>query len=129
MNGRQIKFRVWDGERMHLPAESPWWQLTAEGQPWHRQGQEEPDAVLMQYTGLIDAEGEEIFEGDILGLPGAPQGAGPVVFKNGAWCVDRGDGSLPWYFNSKSHREIILDALVVKGNLFENPELMDYDDA
>lgn len=65
------------------------------------------DDVLMQFTGLLDKNGKEIYEGDIL------RGLGKVYFHQGKFCVEYGE---EWGWISKN-AEII-------GNIYENPELL-----
>lgn len=61
---REIKFRAWNGKKM-----------LCSGFSLHRDGQIEPgyhhqdltiDSPLMQFTGLTDNHGNEIYEGDIV---------------------------------------------------------------
>ena len=78
---------------------------------------------LMQYTGLHDSYGVEIYEGDKihLDIPDSYgsynyNNIGVVIFKAGSFMVDWGEISDLLY-------GIHLDA-VVKGNIYENPELV-----
>lgn len=70
---------------------------------------------IMQYTGLKDKNGKEIYEGDIL------DDNKPWVVKsstNGAWMLDYANGSGEKYlYPIMQHLEII-------GNIYENPELL-----
>ena len=80
-------------------------------------------AILMQYTGLHDAKGREIYEGDIVKHDGFYVGDGHyesgvdvVEFDDG--CYLGGDGELNSY-------EIVNKGIEVIGNIYENPELLD----
>ena len=70
------------------------------------------DAVVMQYTGLTDAKGKEIYEGDI-GRYDSSTGVVFWDFLHGRWWL-----SLPY-----PSARIYWDDVEIIGNVFENPEL------
>lgn len=74
--------------------------------------------VLMQFTGLHDKNGTEIYEGDIIiGLNGVN---GTVIFKDGAFCFSVDMNPLVdfmVYSNTNEWATII-------GNIHEHPELL-----
>ena len=59
MENREIKFRAWNGEKMI----SPDYLIGLEG---NTSAELPSDLTLMQFTGLTDKNGKEIYEGDIL---------------------------------------------------------------
>jgi hypothetical protein len=75
---------------------------------------------LMQFTGLLDKNGKEIYEGDWLcGEDGLP---GNVYFDSDhlAWFVDFGGD-----FEINPLADLGIEYFEVTGNIYENPELLE----
>ncbi len=141
---REIKFRAWDKEKKRMYAgvgifPFPWnertrnssWSFSADGttvNPYHE------DFALMQYTGLKDKNGKEIYGGDVveitsnmvLLLTGKPTGNITTT----RYRVVYSSEDLIWYVidnkGDKSRAKFYLEGGDVKiiGNIYENPELM-----
>ncbi len=107
---RPIKFRAWDTDKKAmLPAQD----LTQARAHWTWLG--EFDFPLMQFTGLTDKNGREIYEGDIISNW---QASANEVFWDECGFAMRNyhAGSLPFWSYAASS--------VVVGNVFENPDLI-----
>ena len=74
---------------------------------------------LMQYTGLKDKNGVEIYEGDI--LSGSKYGYGVVVWKQYQYLLDYIDKTQ--YMKLDWLGMVVQDGCEVIGNIYENPEL------
>ena len=127
---RQIKFRVWDGELM-LPAESiqfdtetvevliPCDAFGCEGHPIEY---DFGNVVLMQYTGLCDKNGKEIYEGDIVETD---LGRGVVVFDSAAFLIrNLEDDEYYGFEDFFSLYEGGCYLVEVIGNKYQNSELL-----
>lgn len=60
---REIKFRAWNGERMK---EVLTWGFNEKFIRTPKESSPEQDFKIMQYTGLKDKNGKEIYEGDVV---------------------------------------------------------------
>lgn len=121
---REIKFRCWDTEnKQMLDVQELDWQDSYDGQPMIRTTMyndyfDTEDVILMQYTGLKDKNGKEIYEGDIV---------------KSYYYIDTPDGEQERY-NKKviKYNDVLceynIDAfenIEVIGNIYENPELVE----
>jgi len=107
---RDIKFRAWDGKRMFdafdlIPElNRPVGNITV--------GTFKPSTIMLQYTGMKDRTGKEIYEGDIVDTG---QGLiAPVTYHGGCFGVT----------NSEKGRTIYSTGFEVIGNVYENPDLL-----
>jgi uncharacterized phage protein (TIGR01671 family) len=114
---REIKFRAWDGQnKTTYPHHNMYyWEGTGLGQakPWWI----EDDTPIMQYTGLKDKNGKEIYEGDIVKYKdGATdfEFTAPIVFNSGCFRADTILGMRAFYFSPE-----------ILGNIYETPELLE----
>ena len=107
-----LKFRAWDG----LNKTMSFW--TMNDLCNHTDDSTEKPSPLeewMQYTGLKDKNGKEIYEGDILDNEGARQKY-EVIFHNGCFCISQ--GGLGYHIFNEKKVEVI-------GNIYENKDLLE----
>jgi uncharacterized phage protein (TIGR01671 family) len=112
---RTIKFRAWsnkwdkmiyhnlDGYTIDVHANTAW-----------MDGCDDECVVLMQFTSLLDKNGKEIYEGDIVNQDGYSVNV-EVVFYGSRFCLKKQMGFSD-YIPAKN--------LIVIGNVYENPELL-----
>jgi uncharacterized phage protein (TIGR01671 family) len=82
------------------------------------------NCVLMQFTGLLDKNGREIFEGDILGIEGLSQYSVIWHKENCAWKVTNNRDLSSEYLGDMEHCGNKLLLLSVLGNIYEHPDLL-----
>jgi uncharacterized phage protein (TIGR01671 family) len=141
----RFKFRAWDKERkemrqVRLMDWSDWWVTT--GGTWERLpaleygernsfNNEETDRhILMQYTGLVDRNGKDIYEGDIIKgeaitwsdsghYAGTRVTLGIVKYDHARFYLeDKETSARPDLAMGSAYHEII-------GNIYEHPELLE----
>jgi len=115
---REIKFRAWDGEQMIAPCNL--WDRDDSPIEWLN-NLPYPDSILMQYTGLKDKNGKEIYERDLfwwnwLGSPILRE----VEFHNGCFIGRDIEHIVPM----EHLGDFPLKEIEVIGNIYENPELL-----
>ena len=124
---REIKFRAWDTrlpfkkEGEHILKEMIYFDLFELDETYICESGTylEGDCKLMQYTGLKDKKGVEIYEGDLITHESRnAKQPHSVLFNLGlaAWC---GDYGLKYPL-----QESELEEVEVIGNIYENPELL-----
>jgi uncharacterized phage protein (TIGR01671 family) len=121
---REIKFRAWhkDLKKMFKIG-----QITLEEGTWNFEPNDrdfigmsipyQPSFVLMQYTGIHDKNGKEIYEGDIVEITKeCVCEKGIIVFKNGCFFIKVKENLLALYnceFNNYKVKKL--------GNIYDNP--------
>lgn len=148
---REIKFRAWDGERMeydiavgrHTKDTCQWNTVVVldDGAVWVPE--EQSEFQVMQFTGLHDRNGREIYEGDIVLMlytdwPSKPAAdprrledylrsiskTGTVLHDpdTGGYEVEYRDGRFgPWRWHLRPGKHGRVEVI---GNIHENPELL-----
>lgn len=116
---REIKFRAWDGEKMG-------WVPIKAVQVGDYLEMEGTTLTLMQYTGLKDKNGKEIYEGDIIARLTKSHGFAEhhQKFEVVRWVKRTGYEPFQSLKPSNISTDLKVHAVTVMGNIFENPELL-----
>lgn len=119
---REIKFRAWDGEKIQKdfiigrPQAADCLSIMTD-EKFALKQYSLKEWKVMQYTGLKDKHGKEIYEGDIMAIKTTYHSYPiSVIFSEGAFSFKE-DGSYGTLAEWNEHSEII-------GNIWENPELL-----
>ena len=137
---RNIKFRAWNKNTKKMYKIG---QITLEKGTWNYEPDNreyvgmsipyQPSFMLMQYTGLKDENGKEIYEGDIIefsydmfvGNFDTFVAKGKVVFEEGAFYVEVFENERTTKDEAYLLYSINLDTIEVIGNIYDNPELLE----
>ena len=109
---RDIKFRAWDevSEKM-----LNWNEFLDTNMKNTFIAPESTGLILMQYTGLHDKNGKEIYEGDIVKYENM---TGKIMFFNGSFILSDLEETEEWELG------VINEDIEVIGNIYDNPELL-----
>ena len=130
---KELKFRVWDKEsKLMMPVEELIWDKGAIYLIWALRAEDGEDGIgydmapdeaqIMQFTGLHDSQGREIYEGDVVRISWEtddgehPSTVGLVDFADGSFYVKTRTGG--YYYWTGYEVEVL-------GNVHQNPELLE----
>jgi uncharacterized phage protein (TIGR01671 family) len=130
---REIKFRVWDkgttrnasmfnisGFVLHGSEYRIWYEFKYDGQTQiFNRSYSKRDLILMQYTGLKDNNGKEIYEGDVVKETWRVEPC-LVGFDYGQFALCSPDGT----YYTELYSQDMDENLEIIGNIYENPELL-----
>jgi hypothetical protein len=108
---REIKFRAYhEGHGRKAPARMVYDDKPGDSLRWLADGQ---PVFVMQFTGLRDRTGKEVYEGDVLRVDFRDPGYKPINV-----VVEWNNDDVCWYVGAPGQY------LTVIGNVYEHPELL-----
>jgi len=122
---REIKFRAWDNDRKKMFVDRKWVEYRhnssgeMEAVNYNRKGDEQK-LIILQYAGLKDMDGVEIYEGDVVEWVSRHKGAIKKKHIDALKWDDEGACFLLYPFIFEPYAA---DMKLI-GNIHENPELL-----
>ncbi len=117
---RELKFRVWDGKYMEQVCELAW---TVGGLRWSGPGVGDgcipkDNHIIMQFTGLKDKDGEDVYEGDIVEI-WSDYGSRKHRIEQVIYTENSASFDTEWV------DDWLTCTFEVIGNIYQNPELLE----
>jgi uncharacterized phage protein (TIGR01671 family) len=127
----QTKFRAWDGTKMWKHA-VPILGKAYNGGTINVSDQEDGgfnkfiNGILLQFTGLVDCEGKEIWESDIIEEFGVKAFRRVVAWdtENAAWGYKGKHKNYNWAHEWGESQGATLQSMKIIGNIYEHPQLL-----
>lgn len=124
---REIKFRAWDSKKNKFIANGDpmdlYYSARINAFMFDNDNYDlDRNTVFLQYTGLHDKNGKEIYEGDIISV-GDDKNIGEVIY-NSAHCAFIVIGK-PWRCGCVHLGGLCNLFIEVVGNIYESPELLE----
>ena len=120
MGQRQLKFRAWDNfcskmitEESFVIINNTYHVFLEDGPEWTS-----TNCIIMQFTGLLDKNGKEIWEGDVVRYENKYLDVFEVRYNAGSFLQHGGDGRVDDIWCEWDKVEVI-------GNIYENPNLLE----
>ena len=128
--GREIKFRIWDKQSKKSVPTAEGIMFNGGGLHWYLYGDKD-NYIIQQFTGLLDANSKEIYEGDICNIRRYKHldNSRKWIVAEVIWGCEHGWGFRS-YYNGKGNgdfygtRFVEAEEIEIIGNIFENPELL-----
>ena len=123
---REIKFRIWDIENkemlevQELDFEPTFYGGRIAIRPdKYNDYFDTEDMILMQYTGLHDKNGKEIYEGDIVKIKYKDEDIGKVIYEHNGFSIDVTNMNKAY-----GRVSFVNNFMEVIGNIYDNSELL-----
>ena len=121
MGNSRYKFRAWDEEKKYMYP-SVYFKQVFETKIWEDSGFD--NLQIMQFTGLKDKNGQDVFEWDIVKPIQGMKGEHGVI----VWLKDKAKFDINWRYAKNLGKydygiESVVDLEVI-GNIYENPDLL-----
>ena len=116
---REIKFRAWHGGHKSAEPQMCYDDKLGDCLVWKNQGQN--IITIMQYTGLKDKNGKDIYEGDLVQYSEMPDHILPIIYEKACYYVKAPDGYEDEFLGE------VHDEYEIIGNIYENKELINHE--
>lgn len=132
---REIKFRAWKHTYTQIGTAGYGemiYDIKSGNSIWNNEDIEinqilKSNPILLQYTGLKDKNGKEIYEGDVINVFDSDTeflGHGKIIFNDFSWSIEwiEKSGNFTMLFSEWYEEEKTIEVI---GNIYQNPQLIE----